>query len=132
LSPITSAKCVKVTLAPSFIASQANALLLVLAFSIAILSSLPLVATVYLVYLLFKQDRCEPLLLESLQGEVNFVSATQYQLADGLHNIRKVVFTLLPVGLLILHKDSHRVMLWRDSLPEAKYRELVVMLKREH
>ena len=107
-------------------------MLLVLAFSIAILSSLPLVATVYLVYLLFKQDRCEPLLLESLQGEVNFVSATQYQLADGLHNIRKVVFTLLPVGLLILHKDNHRVMLWRDSLPEAKYRELVVMLKREH
>lgn len=106
-------------------------MLLVLAFSIITLSTLPLAPTFLLLFVLFKHVNAEPLLIKSLRDEVSFVSATQYQSTRGRHKIKKVMFTLLPIGLVIIHRNEERVMLWRDSVTEAKYRELVVMLKRE-
>jgi hypothetical protein len=132
LSLTTSAKCVNLSLTPSIIAIQANALTLVLAFLVITFSTLPLAASFYLLLLLYKQARSAPVLIESLQDNVSFASATQYESDSGRYRVDKVLFTLLPIGLVIIHQDKQKVMLWRDSVSEEKYRELVVMLKREH
>ncbi|MGD8115881.1 hypothetical protein [Vibrio sp. TRT 29B02] len=102
-----------------------------MAFSIITLSTLPLAPSFLLLFVLFKHAKAEPLLIKSLRDEVSFFSATQYQSTRGRHKIKKVMFTFLPIGLVIIHRNEERVMLWRDSVTEAKYRELVVMLKRE-
>jgi len=68
----------------------------------------------------------------ALLGDVTFLSAQEYQLDRSLIPIKRVVFTLSPAALLIIHDDNSRVLLWRDSLSEKQYRDLIVMLKREH
>lgn len=71
-------------------------------------------------------------LASALHGEVTFLSAQEYQLGHSLITIKQVIFALSPVVLLVIHDDNSRTLLWRDSLSEKQYRELIVMLKREH
>jgi hypothetical protein len=68
----------------------------------------------------------------ALLGDVTFLSAQEYQLDRALIPIKSVVFALSPIALLIVHGDNSRALLWRDSLSEKQYRDLIVMLKREH
>lgn len=71
-------------------------------------------------------------LASALHGDVTFLSAQEYQRDRALIPIKRVVFALSPIALLIVHNDNCRVLLWRDSLSEKQYRDLIVMLKREH
>jgi hypothetical protein len=71
-------------------------------------------------------------LLAPIQGDIEFTSPYLYQIQNQNHAIRKVIFSFAALGLLIVHQDKSRMILWRDSLSEGEYRKLVVWLKREH
>jgi len=103
-----------------------------LASSYVILSDLPLPALFPVIYLLVKLTQTEGFLIPPLLGDVTFRSAKEYQLNGSTIAIKQVVFAILPVGLLIIHEDNRRVFLWRDSVNDKQYRDLVVMLKREY
>ncbi|KJY85456.1 hypothetical protein TW81_00270 [Vibrio galatheae] len=105
---------------------------MMLAISIITLSSIPLPASCYLFYLLAKRIAANDILLPSLQGEVEFSGAAECKTALGAFKISKVNFVVMAFGLLITKADKTRVILWRDSLAEANYRHLLVVLKREH
>ncbi|WP_235431342.1 MULTISPECIES: hypothetical protein [Vibrio] len=107
-------------------------MLLMLVFLIITLSSIPLPASLMLIYLLGKLAATKVDLLPTMQGEVEFISPTRYKTAQGVNHIRTVNYVAMAFGLLITRSDNKREILWRDSLPEASYRHIVVMLKREH
>lgn len=132
LSLITSVKCARFRLTRSYLSLLANYFILVLASSFIILSDLPLVALFPCLYLLTTVTVKSGFLASALLGDVTFLSAQEYQLGGSLIPIKRVIFALSPVVLLIIHDDNSRVLLWRDSLSENQYRDLIVMLKREH
>gem|GEM_PF-1876971 len=109
-----------------------SVMLLMLVFLIISLSSIPLPASLALIYLLGKLTASNVALLPAMQGEVEFISPTRYKTAQGVHHIRTVNYVAMAFGLLITRSDNKREFLWRDSLSEASYRHIVVMLKREH
>jgi len=132
LSLITSVKCARFHLTRSYLSLLANYFILVLASSFILLSDLPLVAVFPSIYLLMTVTIKSGFFASALLGDVTFLSAQEYQLDRSLIPIKRVVFTLSPAALLIIHDDNSRVLLWRDSLSEKQYRDLIVMLKREH
>nr|WP_245834723.1 protein YgfX [Vibrio salilacus] len=95
-------------------------------------SQLPLVATILLLPLVIKYTRHLGWFVPSLTGEVTFISPREYQTEQGTYVIKAVLFPLMSFGLLIVLANNQRVLMWRDSMPESSYRQLVVMLKREH
>ena len=132
LSLITSVKCVRAYLTRSYLSLLANSFILVLASSFIILSDLPLPAVFPCLYLLLSVAVKSGFFTSSLLGEVTFLSANEYQRDNSRIIIKHVVFALSPIALLITHDDNSRVLLWRDSLNDKQYRDLIVMLKREH
>ncbi|WP_244230774.1 protein YgfX [Vibrio ouci] len=132
MSLITSVKCARFRLTHSYLSLLANYLILVLASSFVILSDLPLVAVFPSIYLLMTVTIKSGFFASALLGDVTFLSAQEYQLDRSLIPIKRVVFALSPAALLIVHDDNSRVLLWRDSMSEKQYRDLIVMLKREH
>ncbi|ERB62526.1 hypothetical protein N779_25755 [Vibrio coralliilyticus OCN008] len=46
--------------------------------------------------------------------------------------IQRSVLSLAGFGILIWPKGGGKRMIWRDSVKEERYRQLLVMLKREH
>lgn len=103
-----------------------------LAFSFIALSELPLTVSVVLLSLLGNLVRERDVLLPAMQGEVEFSSAREFKTPQGRVEVRSVNFVLMALGLVITRSDNQREILWRDSVDEASYRQLVVMLKREH
>ncbi|XHY21694.1 hypothetical protein ViNHUV68_24300 [Vibrio sp. NH-UV-68] len=95
-------------------------------------SQLPLVATTLLLPLVIKYTLHLSWFTTPLTGEVTFISPREYQTEQGTYVIKAVLFPLMSFGLLIVLANNQRVLLWRDSMPESSYRQLVVMLKREH
>ncbi len=83
-------------------------------------------------FLVVKAYLNQGFILTGIQGGIEFTSPHIYQDKDQNRAIQKVVFSFAALGLLIIHQDKSRMILWRDSLSEGEYRDLVVWLKREH
>ncbi|RTZ15937.1 hypothetical protein EJ063_09135 [Vibrio aquaticus] len=131
LSPTTSAKCVRLFLTQSYFARLANIFLFILASSLVLLSELPLAAAIPLIAIVFQLSIHQGVFAQALVGDVQFHSCSSYEFGDERYSIKTVLFLLMPVVLVIVTQDNRRVLLWRDSLPDDQYRQLVVMLKRE-
>lgn len=132
LSPTTSAKCVRLFLTNSTFARLANILFLILVSVLIVVSELPLIVTLpllaFAVYVLSHRD-C---FAQALTGDVKFHSRSEFESSGVRYSIKTVLFLLMPMVLVIVRQDNRRVLLWRDSLSDNQYRQLVVMLKREH
>ncbi|UPQ88380.1 protein YgfX [Vibrio sinaloensis] len=132
MSPTTSVKCARVVLTPSKHAKQANVIFSTLACFTTLISPLPLIAIVFLLIVIAKLHPHQVWLAPALQGEVTFVSPRQADTVNHTYQIKTVLFPLMSFALLLVLQDNQRRLIWRDSLPDVSYRQLVVLLKREH
>ncbi|WP_176288656.1 protein YgfX [Vibrio sp. JPW-9-11-11] len=132
MSLITSAKCVRFVLTPSKHANQANGIFSVLACLATMYSPLPIIAYTVLLPLIVKLHQHQIWLAPALQGEVTFVSPRQIETLHGTYQIKAVLFPLMSWAIVLILHNNQRILLWRDSLSDASYRQIVVLLKREH
>ncbi|WP_367303162.1 protein YgfX [Vibrio coralliilyticus] len=130
--PTTSVKCVRLFASTSFVSQQANISFLMLACCFLITSELPLTATVFTVALLLKYHSKTNWLAEPIQGRLVFSSANSCEVDGEPIEIQRSVLSLAGFGILIWLKGGGKRMIWRDSVKEEHYRQLLVMLKREH
>lgn len=132
LSPIISVKSAKTELAYSNLALQANIIVMVLACVVIILSDLPLLASALVIYLLIRYVGRGSLLVPAMRGELILASDGSLTFCQERLAVRKIVFTLDELCLLLLLKDGRRFLLWRDSMSDSQYRHIVATLKKEH
>ena len=97
-----------------------------------IASELPLAATVFTVALLLKYHRQTNWLAEPMQGSLVFSSADSCEMDGEPIEIQTSVLSLAGFGILIWPKGGRKRIIWRDSVNEEHYRQLLVMSKKEH
>lgn len=132
LSRTTSAKSVRLNFRHSYTSTMASVMLLMLVIFIIVLSDIPLAPSIILLSILSKLAIDKEILPAPLRGDVEF-TACSYKFANGAeHRIETVNFLGMAFVLLIQREGGQRTLIWRDSLSEASYRHLVVMLKGEH
>ncbi len=129
LSPITSAKSVKLLFTPSYTAHVVAAgVLLVLMWAVAV-SAIPLVASLWLVISLVTHSS-HRLLPEPLCGEVEIHFDGYLRIKE-----RKLFFQsisdLHAFAFLSFKGKGRHWLLWRDSCDEITYRQLLVRLKQK-
>ncbi|WP_367302336.1 protein YgfX [Vibrio coralliilyticus] len=130
--PTTSVKCVRLFASTSFVSQQANISFLMLACCFLITSELPLTATVFMVALLLKYHSQTNWFAEPMQGGLVFSSADSCEMDGEPIEIQRSILSLAWFGILIWPKVGRKRIIWRDSVKEEHYRQLLVMLKREH
>ncbi|WP_277422218.1 protein YgfX [Vibrio sinaloensis] len=131
LSPITSVKSVRFYSGPSLLAKQVNILILVLACLIIILSTIPLTPSALLLAFVVNLFFRHGFLVEAMNGEIVLKSSQTLEYNQSVCKLRKVIFSVDSVALLLIVGNGQRLVLWRDSLDEASYRHLLVQLKKE-
>ncbi|KGY13793.1 hypothetical protein NM22_04065 [Vibrio tubiashii] len=99
---------------------------------IIVLSEIPLAPSVILLTIMAKLAKDKAILPPALQGDVEFTALNYKDSHGAAHRIHNVNYLGMAIVLLIQREDGRRILVWRDSLPDANYRHLVVMLKREH
>lgn len=127
----TSVKSVRLSFSHSYTSIIASVMLLMLVILIITLSDTPIAPSLILLFIAGKLAIGKGLFFPSLKGEAEFTSSS-YTVADKVHPIRSVNYLVMAFVLLIEREDRKRVLVWRDSVSEASYRHLVVMLKREY
>ncbi|CAM3143946.1 hypothetical protein VINE108274_19705 [Vibrio neptunius] len=131
LLPTTSVKCVRLLASTSFVSQQVNFGLLMLACCFLIASELPLIPTIFTVMLILKYHSQTNWLVEPMQGRLVFSSAKSCEIDNESMEIQRSVLSLAVFGVLIWSKSGSKHIIWRDSVSEEHYRQLLVMLKRE-
>lgn len=103
-----------------------------LACCLLISSELPLTATVFVIALLLKYHSATAWIVEPMQGRLTFSSAYACEIEGKPLQVKRSLLSLAMFGVLIWFESGRKRILWRDSVAEEQYRQLLVMLKREH
>jgi len=103
-----------------------------LACCLVISSDLPLLATVFILIRLIQYHSEATWITEPVQGHLTFSSACSCEIDGKPLDIKRSVLSLAMFGVLIWFESGQKRILWRDSVAEEHYRQLLVMLKREH
>ncbi|MDE5178558.1 protein YgfX [Vibrio fluvialis] len=129
MSLITSAKCVKLHLTPSYNARVVAAMVFGCVLWALLLSPIPLVVTL----LIIGMGMALPMqqwLTPALCGNVEIDFSGSVQIGDERYAISRVQY-LFAFAFIVMEGQGRRWLLWRDSCPEREYRQLLVRLKRE-
>ncbi|EGA71906.1 hypothetical protein VISI1226_03109 [Vibrio sinaloensis DSM 21326] len=98
---------------------------------IIILSTIPLTPSALLLAFVVNLFFRHGFLVEAMNGEIVLKSSQTLEYNQSVCKLRKVIFSVDSVALLLIVGNGQRLVLWRDSLDEASYRHLLVQLKKE-
>lgn len=129
LSPITSAKSVRLFAHHSFKARIANLLILMFAVCVCVISPLPLSPSLYLLGLVISQALRGPLIPQPIFGLFSVTQSGELMRFNSVPFSTKVLFAYAPVFIVFSGKNGKSCSLWRDSLTDKEYRNLLVYLR---
>jgi hypothetical protein len=99
---------------------------------LVIFSDLPLVPSLFFLSILFQYSRRHSLIVPALYGRACFRPDGQLEIQNACVVVRRAILILDRFAILLIFQDGTRRLLWRDSINEACYRHLLVVLKKEH
>lgn len=105
--------------------------MLILACLMVTFSDIPLVVSLLLITLIVNQFLDHGFMVKTMRGAITIKSSQMLEHKRVAFRLRKVIFSLDRVALLLFVDQNQRFILWRDSFDEASYRRLILLLKKE-
>ncbi|WP_306345493.1 MULTISPECIES: protein YgfX [Vibrio] len=131
LSHITSARFVKLQLNPSYSALFAKGTIFGCLLFFIVLSSIPLVISLYCLPLIINLFRTNNVILNSAYGHFDYKDDGEIKLNDQGYKLKSVDKVWAQFFVKLQFECGHSVLLWRDSCREREYRHLLAHLQRE-
>ncbi|MEZ8064613.1 MULTISPECIES: protein YgfX [Vibrio] len=131
LSHITSARFVKLQLNPSYSASFAKGTIFGCLLFFIVLSSIPLVISLYCLPLMINLFRTNNVILNSAYGHFDYKDDGEIKLNDQRYKLKSVDKAWAQFFVKLQFECGHSVLLWRDSCREREYRHFLALLQRE-
>ncbi|MGB1974171.1 MAG: protein YgfX [Vibrio toranzoniae] len=131
MSHITSARFVKLQLNPSYSALFAKGTIFGCLLFFIVLSSIPLVISLYCLPLIINLFRTNNVILNSAYGHFDYKDDGEIKLNDQGYKLKSVDKVWAQFFVKLQFECGHSVLLWRDSCREREYRHLLAHLQRE-
>lgn len=107
-----------------------NFTMLMLAIHFIVVSNLPLSASCFVLLFILRHAFSHLAWLAlPLIGPID-VKDEEFSISENTKRVVKVNFTYVNWFIRLTFDDGSRGLLWRDSVSEAKYRQLIVILKK--
>ncbi|MGO2162040.1 MAG: protein YgfX [Vibrio toranzoniae] len=131
LSHITSARFVKLQLNPSYSALFAKGTIFGCLLFFIVLSSIPLVISLYCLPLIINLFRTNNVILNSAYGHFDYKDDGEIKLNEQGYKLKSVDKVWAQFFVKLQFECGHSVLLWRDSCREREYRYFLAHLQRE-
>tara|TARA_Y100001956_G_scaffold3954_1_gene3728 strand:+ start:5202 stop:5519 length:318 start_codon:yes stop_codon:yes gene_type:complete len=105
---------------------------MLLACFLIVISDFPLAPSICIIVVFWLNLGRGSWLVPTMRGELIVDSDGGVHYQGELIEIRKIVFSLDELCILLWLYDGRRYLLWRDSTSEGQYRHILAILKKEH
>ncbi|MFS1921349.1 protein YgfX [Vibrio lentus] len=130
LSRITSARFVRLQLTPSYSALFAKGTIFGCLLFFIVFSSIPLVASLYCLYLMIALFKTDAVVVNAAQGCFDYKLDGEVRLNDQPYVLKTVDKVWAQFFVKLSFECGHSVLLWRDSCDEREYRYFLANLQR--
>ncbi|MEZ8632852.1 protein YgfX [Vibrio lentus] len=130
LSRITSARFVRLQLNPSYSALFAKGTIFGCLLFFIVFSSIPLVASLYCLYLMIALFKTDAVVVNAAQGCFDYKLDGEVRLNDQHYVLKTVDKVWAQFFVKLSFECGHSVLLWRDSCDEREYRHFLANLQR--